>query len=113
MTAYNNLVIEVGGVMKKFSNDSGLNDFVKNNRHVYENYAKNHPQDVEQLRRTLGSLNGMNQQDIFNELMRVVQQQKRNGTFSMAYFENMRNVLFPYLSAEQQQIFENLLRSLR
>lgn len=99
----------------KFSNftNNNLNDFVKNNQDVLQNAMKNNPQGVNNIGQMVSQYQGLSGDQLYQKLMQVVQEKKQNGTLTLSYIQNMRQMLYPYLSEEQKQIFENLLNTIR
>lgn len=116
MHAYNELVTQgernMNGKFSDYSKQS-LEDLKQKTQPATDQYAQNNPKKLAELNQMLQPFSGMNKEQLFSALMQVVQQKKRDGTLSLDYLHTIQNTLYPYLSPEQKQLFENLLNTIR
>lgn len=100
---------------KKFSDfaNSNLNNFVKDNEHVLNNILTNNAKAIDEINFLLSKFKNMSSNEIFNEFLRVAEQKKREGTLTLQYINNLKTILFPYLTDEQKRIFNNLMNYIR
>ena len=130
MTAYNNLVKRWGmkfsefcendiqnGKLNKFENSYKNAEKINKN---HENMQKNN-QDYQNfnnfeinndLKVKMDTYQNMTEKELQAELLKEVNKQKQNGTFSLQRIEEVKNKLSPMLTKEQMQKLENLIKML-
>ena len=57
----------------------------------------------------MGKYNWMHENQLIDELMKKVKEQKQNGTFDVESIENFVKNVSPHLSNEQRQKLKNLI----
>ena len=130
MTAYNNLVKRWGMKFSEFCEsdiqDDKLNKFENSNKNAekinknHENMQKNSPKyqkfdNLEinnDLKVKMDTYQNMTEKELQAELLKEVNKQKQNGTFSLQRIEEVKNKLSPMLTKEQMQKLENLIKML-
>ena len=90
-----------------------LNSFADRNKHILDDFKQNNSQQYNELNEIINKYSNMSQNQIFNEFIKVAEQKKQDGTLTLEYINNIRNTLFPYLTDEQKNIFNNLVNYLR
>lgn len=99
----------------KFSDfrNSNLDNFVEKNKDIVEEFKHNNAGTYNNINQLYNQYSSMSGDAIFNEFLKVANEKKRNGTLNLDYLNNMKSVMFPYLTDEQKKVFNNLLNILR
>lgn len=99
----------------KFSDytNKNLDEFVEQNKQKLDSFKQNYAQQTNDINTMINRYSQMNQNEIFNEFLKVADEKKRNGTLTLEYINNIRSALFPYLTEEQKQTFNNLVNYIR
>lgn len=104
----------------------GFKDFSKqNNYNVNQNYNNsnqdykeinsdlNFQQQKQQVEQIYEKYKGKNNQELISELLKNVEQQKKNGSFDYQTLCNMVDMFSPYLTQEQKNNMQNLLHKIQ
>lgn len=99
----------------KFSDftNKQFEDLVQSNKAALDGFAQQNSDQYNSINNLIGKYSSMSNNQLFSEFMRVAQQMKAEGTLNLAYIENIKQTIFPYLSAEQQQMFYEFMNYLR
>ena len=105
------------GKLNKFKNSNKNAEKINKN---HENMQKNN-QDYQNfnnfeinndLKVKMDTYQNMTEKELQSELLKEVNKQKQNGTFSLQRIEEVKNKLSPMLTKEQMQKLENLIKML-
>ena len=101
--------------MGKFSDyiNSNLEGIINANKDKIEEIKRDNPEEYDNINNLLNKYKNYSSDELLTEYLRVIEEKKRDGTLSMNELENFKSNIFPFLTGEQKQKFEELLNLIR
>lgn len=99
---------------KSFCNTEVKNESAKktyqSDNQKFNNISENEKEKAENL---VDKYKGYSQQDLMQELLKITNEKKRNGTYNSEQMQNTYNTLSGMLPQEQRQMLDNIFKALK
>jgi len=87
-----------------------FSEYQSDNNYKYINPNGVNTQDLNSL---VDMYSHKSSEELMKEFVKLSNQKKANGTLNESYIGNLRNAIFPYLTNEQKQLFEDLINGVK
>ena len=85
-----------------------LSDFSKNNSSTFTSDSSNQNSNLN-IMELLTKYGGKSQNELINEFYKLVDKQKKEGTFDKNKIVNIASAIMPFLNSEQKNLVSNIL----
>lgn len=78
-----------------------------------EEFKNEKPQDYENIENMINQYSNLSQNELLSEFLKMAYEKKKNGTLTEGDIANLRNTIYPMLTPQQKQNFDNLMNVIK